>query len=139
MRSLMVLVLLTQFPAAAQYTPDPCMATTKNYVVAAALLPSGIFLKTAAGEWRHPGYNQPFITALDYDVRDPRTLYVAAGNGLLRLTDEGRRWKILTGSDVTELRDVAGDQNTPGTVYFGHTGGIAGTHDGGAGSQKAGA
>jgi len=129
---------LLPLPATAQYTLYTCMATTKNYVVGAPLLPSGIFLKTAAGEWRHPGYNQPFLTALDYDARDPGTLYVTAGNGLLRVTDQGQRWKILTGSNVTELRDVAVDQNAPGTIYFGHTAGIAVTHDRGATWQDAG-
>jgi hypothetical protein len=131
MRWLLILAVLP-LPVTAQYTLYVAMATTKNYVVGQPLLPSGIFLKSTGGQWRHAGYNHPFITAVDYSSSDPSTLYASAGNGLLRITGNGERWKILTGSEVTELRDVAVDQNSPGTIYFSHTVGIAVTHDGGA-------
>jgi photosystem II stability/assembly factor-like uncharacterized protein len=136
-RWLMLLALLP-LPAIGQYTLYTCMVTSKGYVVGAKLPPSGLFLKSA-GEWRHAGYNHPLLTALDYDPRDPSAVYVAAGNGLLRVTEHGERWKILTGSDVTELLDVSVDRNTPGTIYFSHTAGIQVTHDSGATWQDAGA
>src|SRR5689334_19282911 len=106
------------------------MVTSKGYVVGAKLPPSGIFVKPSGGGWQHLGYNHPFVAALDYDPSDPRTLYVAAGNGLIRIS--GDRWKILTGSDVTELMDVAVDRNAPGDIYFTHTRGISFSHDRGA-------
>jgi photosystem II stability/assembly factor-like uncharacterized protein len=115
----------------APYTLYTCTVVSKGYVVGAKLPPSGIFLKSAAAHWRHAGFNLPFLSALDYDPRDPSTVYVAAGNGLLRLTDRGERWKILTGSDVTELLDVSVDRNAPGTIYFSHTAGIQVSRDGG--------
>jgi hypothetical protein len=114
------------------YTLYACMVTSKGYVVGAKLPPSGIFLKPPSGEWRHAGYNHPFVNALDYDPRDPSTVYVAAGNGLIRVTGGGEHWKILTGNDVTELLDVAVDRHAPGDIYFTHTRGIQVTHDGGA-------
>ena len=123
--------------AAARYSLYTCMVQSKGYVVGARLPPSGIFVKSDASEWHHAGFNHPFITALDYDPRDPTTVYVAAGNGLLRVTERGERWKILTGSDVTELQDVAVDRNSPGTVYFSHTAGIQVSHDRGATWQNA--
>jgi photosystem II stability/assembly factor-like uncharacterized protein len=126
-------------PAIGQYTLYTCMVTSKDYVVGAKLPPSGIFVKPESGAWRHAGYNHPFISALDFDPSDPGTLYVAAGNGLIRVRERGERWKILTGSDVTELMDVAVDRRSPGTVYFSHTAGIRVTHDGGATWQDAGA
>jgi len=131
MRKLLLLATLP-IPALAQFTLYSCGATTKNYVVGAKLPPSGIFVKAAAGEWRHAGFNHPFVAALDYDRDDPSILYAAAGNGLLRVSDHGERWKILTGSDVTELLDVAVDPNAPGAIYFSHTAGIRVTHDRGA-------
>jgi photosystem II stability/assembly factor-like uncharacterized protein len=131
MRFLWLLALLP-YSAAGQYTLYTCMVTSKDYVVGARLPPSGIFVKPAAGEWRHAGYNHPFMNALDFDPREPDVVYVAAGNGLLQVRDRGERWKILTGSDVTELLDVAVDRNAPSTVYFTHTAGIRVTHDGGA-------
>ncbi len=115
------------------------MVTSKGYVVGARLPPSGIFRKPAAGGWRHVGFNHPFVNALDYDPRDPDMLYVAAGNGLIRVTKGGTKWKILTGNDVTELLDVAVDPSAPDDVYFTHTRGIRVSHDQGATWADAGA
>jgi len=128
----MILLALLPLPLPGQYSLYTCMVTSKGYVVGAKLPPSGIFVKASGGDWRHAGFNHPFVNALDFDPRDPGTLYVAAGNGLMRVTQHGERWKILTGSDVTELLDVAVDRNAPGTLYFTHSAGIRGTHDGGA-------
>lgn len=128
----MIALALLPFPLAGQYTLYTAMVTSKDYVVGAKLPPSGLFVKPAGGAWRHAGYNHPFINALDYDPADPGVVYVAAGNGLLRVTENGTRWKILTGSDVTELQDVTVDRHAPGTIYFTHTAGIRVSHDGGA-------
>jgi photosystem II stability/assembly factor-like uncharacterized protein len=122
-------VAMLPLPAAGQYTLYACMVTSKGYVVGAKLPPSGLFLKSDTTGWRHAGFNHPSVTALDYDPRDPSTVYVAAGNGLLRVTERGERWKILTGSDVTELLDVSLDLNAPGTIYFSHTAGIQVSRD----------
>jgi photosystem II stability/assembly factor-like uncharacterized protein len=118
-------------PALAQYALYACGSSSKDYVVGAKLPASGIFVRTADAEWRHAGFNHPSITAFDYDPRDPSVVYAAAGNGLLRVSENGERWKVLTGSDVTELLDVAVDRNRPGTIYFAHTAGIQVSHDGG--------
>lgn len=107
------------------------MALTKQYVVGAKLPPSGVFQKSAEGTWLHAGFNHPFVVAMDYDAADPSTLYLAAGNGLIRASDHGRKWTFLTGSDVTELRDVSVDHHSPGTIYYGYSNGIRVTHDGG--------
>jgi len=128
------LLLLTMLPGslAGEFTLYTCMVTSKGYVVGAKLPPSGIFLRTADGAWRHAGFNHPFVNALDFDPRDPGTVYIAAGNGLIRASGHGEHWKILTGSDVTELLDVSVDRNAAGTIYFTHSAGIRVTHDGGA-------
>jgi len=111
-----------------QYTLYAAMANAKEYIVGAKLPPSGLFLKTAS-DWRHLGYNHPFISSLDYDSSDPSILYLAAGNGLIRASEHGEKWKFLTGSDVTELRDVAVDHNAPGVIYFGYCHGIRVSRD----------
>jgi len=128
------LLALTALPLAfaGQYTLYTCGSRSKAYVVGAKLPASGIFIKPAGSEWRHTGFNHPFITAFDFDPHDPSAVYAAAGNGLLRVTGNGERWKILTGSDVTELLDVTVDRNAPGAIYFAHTHGIEVSRDGGA-------
>jgi photosystem II stability/assembly factor-like uncharacterized protein len=115
-----------------QYTLYACITSTKDYVVGAKLAPSGLFAKSSSDEWRHAGFNHPFLFALDYDPSDLSTIYLAAGNGLIRASENGQKWKFLTGSDVTELRDVTVDRNAPGTIYFGYSHGIRVSHDKGA-------
>jgi photosystem II stability/assembly factor-like uncharacterized protein len=124
------------FPVTAQYTLYACLTSTKEYFVGAKLSPSGLFIKSQGGEWQHAGYNHPFLTGLDYDAE---TLYASAGNALIRISDHGQKWKFMTGSDVTELRDVAVDRNSPGTIYFGYSHGIRVSHDRGATWQEIGA
>src|SRR5215203_2234926 len=87
----------------ADWTLYVCAATTKNYVVGAKLLPSGLFSRNGANDWRLQGHPNPFTFALDSDPSDPMSVYVAAGNGLLRIPRDGTTWKILTGEDVTEV------------------------------------
>ncbi len=123
-------------PACAQPVLYACASFTKEYVVGAKLPPSGLFERTAKGEWRHKGFNTPFVFGLDATSNDPATLYLAAGNGLIRAAE---RWTILTGSDVTELRDVAVDSKSQNTIYFAHTAGIRVTNDGGSSWRELGA
>jgi photosystem II stability/assembly factor-like uncharacterized protein len=125
-------LLFVPVSLAAQATLYTCASSTKDYVVGAKLPASGLFFKDGSGAWQHVGYNHPLLFGLDYDPADPETIYLAAGNGLIRASDGGRKWKILTGSDVTELRDVTVDRNAPGTIYFAHSRGIRVTHDRGA-------
>ena len=131
------MLALLPLPVCGQYTLYTCGSSTKDYVVGAKLPASGIFLKAADGQWRHAGFNHPFIAAFDFDPRDPSVVYAAAGNGLLRISGGGERWRILTGSNVTELLNVALDRNDPGTIYFSHTAGIQVSHNRGATWQDA--
>ena len=98
MRALSVLVLCLCCPAFAQFDLFTCASITKAYVVGAKLPASGLFFKSKAGGWEHAGLIS-FIMALDYDERG--ALYLAGGNGMIRASDGGRSWRILTGSEVT--------------------------------------
>ncbi len=109
----------------------------KAWVVGAKLGQSGLLKLDAQGEWTRLGFIHPMIVAADYSRRDPSVLYLAAGNGLVRASGGGRKWRITTGWEVTELRDVAVDPNEPDTVYFSHTAGIQRSRDGGGSWQDA--
>lgn len=124
--------LATLTPARAEYTLYACLASTKDYFVGAKLSPSGLFVKNAAGEWQHDGYNHPYLTNIVADPADPSVLYASAGNALIRISGHGDNWRFLTGSDVTELRDVVLDPQQPGTIYFAWVHGIRVSHDRGA-------
>ena len=125
-------VAALSLPVCAQPVLYTCASFNKEYVVGAKLPPSGLFRRVAAGEWRHTGFTVPFLFALDFDARDAGTVYLGAGNGLIRVSGGREKWTLLTGSDVTELRDVAVDRKNAGTMYFAHTAGIRVTRDGGA-------
>src|SRR6185437_14778145 len=125
-----LVVALLPLSLHAQYTLYAAMTETREYVVGAKLPPSGLFRMLADGSWKHEGFNHPFIFAVDYDPALPSTIYMAAGNGLIRGLNYGQNWRILTGSDVTELRDVSVDRNSRGVIYFAHSHGIQMTRDG---------
>lgn len=107
-------------------------ATGSNarFVVGAKLGPSGVFRQLPSAEWIHVGFNHPFTAAVA-DSGHPDLVYLAAGNGLIQLTNKGKRWKILTGTEVTELSDLAIDARN-GNIYFTHTRGVAQSTDAGA-------
>src|SRR6266496_976329 len=83
--------------------PDPllyaCASFTKEYVVGAKLPPSGLFRRTEDAKWRHAGFNHPFVFAFEADPADPATLFIAAGNGLIRAVHQAEQWTTLTASD----------------------------------------
>jgi photosystem II stability/assembly factor-like uncharacterized protein len=113
-----------------------CMVTSGDWVVGAKLPLSGLVVRTASG-WEQRGYSHPYITAAAVEPREPGTLWLSAGNGVIRATGGGRNWRITTDHTVTELRDIAVDPHQPGTVYFGHTWGLGMTRDNGANWQDA--
>jgi len=128
MRSLVFLLSVAALAQAPKHRLHTCMVTSKDYVVGAKLPPSGLFVNAGTQGWQHRGFNHPYVAALDFDTRDPQTLFLAAGNGVIRAGDDGREWKILTGNDVTELRDISVKGET---IWFAHTAGIAVSRDGG--------
>ncbi len=136
MRWLLLLAVIP-VPLDAQFNLYACMTVTREYAVGAKLPPSGLFVEDGDGKWQHAGFNHPYIFSLDYDAKDPSVVYLAAGNGLIRASGHGSKWKILTGGDVTELRDVSVDRD--GTIYFAHSHGIRMSRDRGATWEEIGA
>lgn len=108
-----------------------CGIESKGYVVGAQLPPSGLFQLSAPHTWTQRGFNHPTINAITYDPRDPRVLYIAAGNGCIRSPDRGRTWRILTDWRMTELLDVALDPAAPDNIYVALPDGIGFSPDAG--------
>lgn len=104
-------------------------ATTRGWVVGAALLPGGVFVRQRSGEWINAGYRHPLMTAFAWLPGEPETLYVAAGDGVIRIDAEGR-WRVLTDETVTELQDICAGPG--GLLAFGHTAGFRISEDRGA-------
>ncbi|MCS6954404.1 MAG: hypothetical protein RMK57_08165 [Bryobacterales bacterium] len=115
----------------AEYRLWVCGRVQKYWVAGLPLSAGGLFVESGAADFEHRGFHHPYVMALDYDRRDPATLYLAAGNGLIRAANAGRQWRILTDHQVTELRDLSVDPNAPGTIYFAYVNGLQVTRDGG--------
>jgi len=126
-------ILAAAFLAAAlraeSYRMYASLNTSRGYVAGAKLLPSGLFQLQSGGEWRQLGFNHPLVVALDYDPRDPRILYLAAGNGCIRSADGGNTWRIMTGWEMTELKDVSVDRLQPDHIYVALPDGIGVSRD----------
>lgn len=127
MRILLLLALAGV--CAAQHRMHAVGVTTRDWVVGKPLLPGGLFAKADGGEWRNLGHRHPYMMGLAWLAEAPGTLFVAAGNGVIRVPAEGR-WRILTGHDVTELRDISAGAG--GVLVFGHTAGLRSSADQGA-------
>jgi photosystem II stability/assembly factor-like uncharacterized protein len=66
------------------------------------------------------------------DPRDHDVLYVASLNGALVSRDGGDSWRIGTGWDITEPKDICIDPNAPDHIYLALPDGIAVSKDRGA-------
>lgn len=107
-----------------------CAAVNRNYVIGSKITTtSGLHLRQANGQWAHVGINDPSIFAVSFDPRDHNTFYTAALNGALRTVNGGDSWRVTTGWDITEPKDVCVDPHNPDRVYLAHPGGIAVSDD----------
>jgi len=121
-------LLLFTVTVQAQRTLYACMSQTKDYVVGATLKPSGLFRLSPGGGWELLGKANPAVIALT-ESNQSSQIYLAAGNGLLEIPKQRGVQRILTGQDVTELRDVSLDP--AGGIYFSYVGGVRLSKDGG--------
>lgn len=109
-------------------------ALNKNYVVGSKFVTvSGIFFRGPDdGKYRPVGLNFPYIYDLAFDPRDPLVYYAASLNGVLMTKDGGETWRIGTGWDMTEAKDVFLDSNAPDHIYLALPDGVAVSRDRGA-------
>jgi hypothetical protein len=92
---------------------------------------NGIYRSTDRVEIAHIGPNHPKVDGIVADPRDPKILYAAALNGVLRSRDHGNSWVILTSWDMTEPKGIAIDPHQPDHIYIGIPDGIGVSKDGG--------
>ena len=107
-----------------------CAVVNRNYVIGSKITTtSGLHVREANGQWVHVGINDPSVFAVSFDPRDHDTFYTAAMNGALRTTNGGKSWRVMTGWDITEPKDICVDPHNPDRVYLAHPGGIAVSDD----------
>ena len=78
---------------------------------------SGVFRSSDRKTFEHVGFHHPRIDSAAFDPRDAGVFYLAALNGVLGTRDGGASWRILTGWNMTEPKDVAVDPHCPDRIY----------------------
>lgn len=110
--------LFSGFPLqAASHTLYATVSLTRDYLVGGKFQDSGLFAYRD-GLWRHIGFKHPRIEALAAHPENPNILYLAAGNGVLRTTDAGHSWRIVTDWRQNLTKDVAVDPHAPDDLYL---------------------
>ncbi|MEO6005097.1 MAG: hypothetical protein ABIZ04_08155 [Opitutus sp.] len=132
---LSILVALAGPSSAAESKHDLYLAAAinKNYVIGSKLVTtSGLFRRTDDGSFQHFGVNFPYVFAVAFDPRDRKAIYTATLDGVMVSKDGGESWRIATGWDMTEAKDISVDTNSPDHIYAALPDGIAVSRDRGA-------
>ena len=90
----------------------------QGYVVGAENAPSGLHRRGPNADWAHLGWTNVRNFGVAAVPGRPDTLFLAAGNGVLRSTDGGASWRVTTGWHITEVLDVVASPHEPERVYI---------------------
>ncbi len=90
---------------------------TRGYIVGEANAASGLHRYEGDGRWSQLGWSNLRHSGIAVENDHPETMYLAAGNGVLRSTDGGGSWRVTTGWQITEVQEVAIDPHAPERVY----------------------
>lgn len=92
----------------------------------------GPFVRTSDTTWRQLSRSNLITFGFGaWENSDARRLYVAAGNGLHRSTDDGASWKIITGWKTMEITSVLPDARDAKDVLVSSPWGVYRTTDDG--------
>lgn len=111
------------------------VVSTKLFVVGAPNPRTGLFYQRASNDttWGHMGADN--IRAFGVAVYAPsrgQLICIASGNGIHKTTDGGKRWKITTGWQITEVLWVTIDPRDPEKIFCATPYGVFRTTNGGA-------
>ncbi len=135
-RCLVVIILLTwgwsESLLARQDTLYMSVLNSRKHRLGALDNPTvGLFVSTDAGAtWNHRGWTG-YIRTFYTEAGSDGVLWSACGNGVLRSSDNGVKWRITTGWEVTEVLKVKVDPSKPSVVYAATAYGVFKTEDSG--------
>jgi photosystem II stability/assembly factor-like uncharacterized protein len=115
---LLSVLLLTDILVAQRETVYMSVLSSRKHRIGASDNPVvGLFVSTDQGRtWASRGWRE-YIRTFYAEAGPDGTLWSACGNGVLRSVDEGRRWRVTTGWEVTEVLKVKVDSDAPGVIY----------------------
>jgi photosystem II stability/assembly factor-like uncharacterized protein len=92
-------------------------------------VPSGLYRSADRQTFEHVGNGHIRVFTLTHDPVEPRTLWVALLDGVVRAREQGRVWRTMTSWDMTEPKAIAFDAKDPDRIYAGLPDGIAVSSD----------
>ncbi len=108
------------------------MAMTKEQEASSLPTDSGVFLyDRERATWERIGPVILFMNSIAADPSDPKRLFIACGNGIVRTTDGGRTWRMTTGWRESDLNKIAIDPSDGRNVYASSVWGVVVSRDGG--------
>ncbi len=84
------------------------VVSNAKYIVGAANEPTGLMISLDLGKnWMPTQWSncRAFDVAVD-EGSSGHVMYIACGNGVLKTTDAGRHWRLMTGWEITEVQDI---------------------------------
>ena len=96
-------------------------------------LGAGLWQSDDTGKtWTQLGWKHVKCYSVDIvEKSNGRIIYEACGNGVLRSIDSGVNWRMVTDWRITEVMDIAVDQEEPNNIYIATPGAIWKSDDGG--------
>jgi photosystem II stability/assembly factor-like uncharacterized protein len=89
-------------------------------VVGQDFLVNGLYVNNKDNNsWERYGWPNGAIFGIEVDKKtNGKNIFTACGNGIMRSTDYGKNWKILTDWQITEVQKVYFDPNNSNTIYL---------------------
>lgn len=108
------------------------MIMTKAQQASSIPTDSGVLVRQAeTGHWKRLGPKIQMISSATVDPSDPDTIFFACGNGIVRTTDRGCNWRLVTGWRESDALQIAIDPTNSNLVYAATAWGVTISKDGG--------
>lgn len=93
---------------------------------------SGVFLyDETSKDWERIGPVIQSISSISTDPSDPKTIFLACGNGIVRSKDGGKTWRMTSGWRESDITKIAIDPQNGQNVYAASVWGVSSSYDGG--------
>lgn len=92
---------------------------------------AGIFVRHPEQGWMPFGPKIQQVASASVDPSNPSRIYLACGNGIVRSTDAGQTWRLVTDWRVSDVTAIVIDPTNGQTVYAASGWGLVRSRDGG--------
>ena len=108
------------------------MIMTKAQQASSIPTDSGVLMfEEESDRWKRLGPKIQMISSATVDPSDPKTIFLACGNGIVRSKDAGESWRLVTGWRESDALQIAIDPNNSQLVYAATAWGVVISKDGG--------